>query len=135
MARFSHTLGMLVGAGVPIVEGVQIVSTVINNTIIEDTLKKVSHQLERGISMSTPISEAKEFPPIVYQMIEVGEQTGKLDETMNSLSTYFEEETSSKVKALSSVIEPLLIVIVGIGVGIMVFAIVVPIYQISLTIQ
>ena len=135
MARFSHTLGMLVGAGVPIVEGVQIVSTVINNTIIEDTLKKVSHQLERGIAMSTPISEAKEFPPIVYQMIEVGEQTGKLDETMNSLSTYFEEETSSKVKALSSVIEPLLIVIVGIGVGIMVFAIVVPIYQISLTIQ
>jgi type IV pilus assembly protein PilC len=135
MARFSHTLGMLVGAGVPIVESVQIVSTVINNTVFEETLKKVSHQLERGIAMSTPISEAKEFPPIVYQMIAVGEQTGKLDETMTSLSTYFEEETANRVKALSSIIEPLLIFIVGIGVGTMVFAIIVPIYQISMTIQ
>lgn len=135
MARFSHTLGMLVGSGVPIVEGVQIVSTVIDNTVFENTLKKVSHQLERGIAMSTPIFEAKEFPPIVSQMIEVGEQTGKLDETMASLSTYFEEETSNRVKTLSSVIEPLLIFIVGIGVGTMVFAIIVPIYQISMTIQ
>jgi len=135
MARFSHTLGMLVGSGVPIVEGVQIVSTVINNTVFEDTLKKVSHQLERGIAMSTPISEAKEFPPIVFQMISVGEQTGKLDETLTSLSTYFEDETSNRVKVLSSVIEPLLIFIVGIGVGVIVFAIIVPIYQISMTMQ
>ena len=85
--------------------------------------------------MSVPLSEAREFPPIVPQMVAVGEQTGKLDEVMNSLSEYFEEETSNKVKTISSVIEPLLIFIVGLGVGVIVFAIIVPIYQISMAIQ
>lgn len=135
MARFTRTLGMLVGAGVPIIEGVQIVSLVISNLVYEELLKKVAHQIERGIPMSSPISRAKEFPPIVSQMITVGEQTGKLDEIMTSLSKYFDSETDNQVKILSSLIEPILIFIVGLGVGVIVFAIIVPIYQISSVIK
>lgn len=131
MSRFCRTLGMMTSAGVPIMESVRIVGAVINNAIYQNILEKVSHQIERGIPMSAPLSQSKEFPPIVSQMISTGEQTGKLDEVMISLSGYFEEETANKVKTISSLIEPILIFIVGIGVGIMVFAIIVPIYQIS----
>lgn len=135
MARFTRTLGMLIGAGVPIIESVQIVGQVMSNLVYEDLLKKIAHQIERGIPMSSPIAQAKEFPPIISQMITVGEQTGELDTVMVSLSKYFDNETESQVKILSSLIEPILILIVGLGVGVVVFAIIVPIYQISSAIK
>jgi len=135
MARFCRTLGMLVSAGVPIIESVQIVSSVIGSLVYKKILKNVSHQIERGIPMSAPISKAKEFPAIVSQMITVGEQTGELDKVMASLSKYFDSESENQVKVVSSLIEPILIFIVGLGVGVVVFAIIVPIYQISSVIK
>jgi len=77
MVRFTKTLSMLIKAGVPIVQAVQLVGHVLNNAVYERILTNVARQLERGVSMSTPLAEAEEFPPIVSQMIAVGEQTGK----------------------------------------------------------
>lgn len=81
--------------------------------------------------MSVPIAEADQFPAIVSQMIAVGEQTGKIDEVMRSLSEFFEEETEKSVNILTSLLEPILLIIVGLGVAVIVVSIIVPIYQIS----
>jgi type IV pilus assembly protein PilC len=135
MVRFAKTLAMLIKAGVPIVQAVQLVGQVLNNAVYERTLANVAHQLERGVSMSTPLAEAEEFPPIVSQMVVVGEQTGKLDEVMLSLSNFFEEESARSVQTITSLLEPILLIIVGVGVGTMVFAIIVPLYQVSSAIK
>lgn len=131
MTRFSRTLAMLVNAGVPIVEALKIVSKVVDNIIYERILTKAARQLERGVPMSVPIAEADQFPAIVSQMIAVGEQTGKIDEVMRSLSEFFEEETEKSVNILTSLLEPILLIIVGLGVAVIVVSIIVPIYQIS----
>ncbi|MCX6809939.1 MAG: type II secretion system F family protein [Candidatus Berkelbacteria bacterium] len=135
MARFTKTFGMLVKSGVPIIQAVQLSGEVLDNIVYENILKNVSHQLERGVPMSAPLAAATEFPPIVSQMIAVGEQTGKLDEVMASLSDFFEEESSRNVTMITSLLEPILLILVGGGVGTIVFAIIVPLYQISSTIK
>lgn len=135
MVRFAKTLAMLIKAGVPIVQAVQLVGQVLNNAVYERILTNVARQLERGVSMSTPLAEAEEFPPIVSQMVAVGEQTGKLDEIMLSLSNFFEEESARAVQMITSLLEPILLIIVGTGVGVMVFAIIVPLYQVSSAIK
>ena len=85
--------------------------------------------------MSVPLSKAPEFPAVVSQMVAIGEQTGKLDEVMASLEELYEDETNKKITLITSLLEPILLVIVGLGVGTVVFAIIVPIYQISSSIQ
>lgn len=129
MTRFTRTLSMLIDSGVPIMTAVTLVSDVIDNSVYEKVLKKVVTQLERGVPMSTPLSESDAFPPIVSQMVAVGEQTGKLDEILMVLSNFYEQETDQKVKTLSSLLEPVLLIIIGLGVGTIVFSIIVPLYQ------
>lgn len=131
MAKFSVTFSMLVGSGVPIIQAIKLVGSVMGNAVYEKFMEKVSKQLERGVPMSVPLAEAKEFPPIVSQMIAVGEQTGKVDEILLSLARLFQDETDKKVKTLTSLLEPILLIIVGAGVGTIVFSIIIPIYQIS----
>jgi len=135
MVRFSSILAMLVKAGVSIVGAIQTVGQVIGNPVYEAILNDVASQMERGVAMSVPLSRAKEFPAVVSQMVSIGEQTGKLDEVMSSLADLYEDETDKKVAILTSLLEPILLVIVGLGVGTIVFSIIVPIYQISSSIQ
>lgn len=129
MTRFTRTLSMLIDSGVPIMNAVSLVSDVIDNSVYEKLLKNVVVQLERGVPMSTPLTESEYFPPIVSQMVAVGEQTGKLDEILMVLSNFYEAETEQKVKTLSSLLEPILLIVIGLGVGTIVFAILVPLYQ------
>jgi type IV pilus assembly protein PilC len=131
MAKFSVTFSMLVSSGVPIIQAIKLVGSVMGNAVYEKYMKKVSGQLERGVPMSVPLAEASEFPPIVSQMIAVGEQTGKVDEILLTLARLFQDETDKKVKSLTSLLEPILLIIVGLGVGTIVFSIIIPIYQIS----
>lgn len=135
MTRFAKTMEILVKAGVPIVEAVRLVGLVMSNALYTKILTNVAFQLERGIPMSVPLSKSKYFPPIVSQMVNVGEQTGKLDEILGSLTRFYDEETARKVTIVSSLLEPALLVIVGAGVGIIVFSIIVPLYQIAGTIS
>jgi len=131
MARFTRTFAMLSSAGVPIMETVKIVGGVVSNKVYEKILAGAARQLERGVALSSPISQAKEFPPLVSQMMAVGEQTGKIDEVMLTLADFFDEEAEKRVGIVTSLLEPILLVIVGVGVGTIVFSIVVPIYQIA----
>ena len=88
-------------------------------------------EVEKGISLSSPLQKDKNFPSLVGQMVEVGEQTGKLDQVLGKVADYFEEETSQRVKNISTLIEPAVLVIVGLGVAFLVFAILMPIYGIA----
>lgn len=134
MANMCRTLGMLSQSGVPIVESIQIVSSVIDNKIYSKSLVKAARDVERGVPLSVPVSKSSYFPAIVGQMILVGEQTGKMDEILIKLAAYFEQEVDTELKGVISLVEPAMLIIIGLGVAIIVFAILVPIYSIAQTI-
>lgn len=131
MARFTRTLGMLLSAGVPIVEALQIVAEVMGNHYYKQSLQNIAVELERGIPMSVPLSREKLYPAYVAQMILIGEQTGKLDQVLQGMARHFEEQTDNSLKTMTTLFEPVVIVLIGIAVGFMVFSIIVPIYQVT----
>lgn len=131
MARFTRTMSMLIKAGIPIIEALDISSEVMNNIIYLESLQQAEAQVERGIPLSTPLNQNPFFPKIVAQMVLVGEQTGRLDAILEKLALYYEEDVDTKIRGLSSLIEPVIIVILGIGVAFLVMAILMPIYNIT----
>lgn len=135
MARFARLLGILLGSGVPLLEALHLLDDSFTNEIYKRGLREVASQVERGIPMSVPITANPAFPAIVGQMVGVGEQTGKMDEVMDRLAAYFESEVDNRVSGLSSLIEPIVIVILGVAVFFLVEAILLPIYQISTSIS
>lgn len=131
MARFSRTLGMLTQAGTPIIKAIEVTGEVINNSLYHEILANVRQQVERGIPLSVPLSESKLFPPIAVQMVLVGEQTGRLDEVLLKIADYYEEQSEEKIKTISTLLEPVIIAIIGLAVGFMVYSILVPIYNVA----
>ncbi|HSI20559.1 MAG TPA: type II secretion system F family protein [Verrucomicrobiae bacterium] len=131
MARFGRLLSLLLSSGVPLLEALRLINDSFTNRLYQRGIQIVAEQVERGIPMSTPISDNPIFPLMVGQMVSVGEQTGKMDEVMIKLAEYYEAEVDSKVSGLSSLIEPIVIIILGIGVAGLVVSILLPIYQIS----
>jgi type IV pilus assembly protein PilC len=131
MARFGRLLGLLLESGVPLLEALRLITDSFTNRLYQDSMAGVASDVERGIPMSAPISENRVFPLMVGQMVAVGEQTGKMDEVMIKLAEYYESEVEAKVAGLASLIEPMVIVLLGIGVAWLVQAILLPIYQIS----
>jgi type IV pilus assembly protein PilC len=129
MARFARSLGMLIGAGVPIIETLKITARSLNNRVYIRIIKGVIVQVERGVPISVPLEKSKEFPTLVPQMVMVGEQTGKLETLMDKTGDYYEREIDNKIKTITNLIEPVTIVIVGIGVGFLVYSILYPIYS------
>ncbi len=131
MAQFGRLLGLLLGSGVPLLESLRLINDSFNNRLYQRGIQIVSEQVERGIPMSVPISDNPIFPLMVGQMVSVGEQTGKMAEVMIKLAEYYENEVDSKIAGMSSLIEPIVIILLGIGVAGLVIAILLPIYQIS----
>lgn len=134
MARFGRLLEILLGSGVPLLEALRLVTESFTNRLYRRSVYEVAVQVERGLPMSAPINEDPAFPYMVGQMVAVGEQTGKMDEVMGRMANYYEMEVESKVTGLSSLIEPIVIILLGIGVAFLVSAILLPIYQISTSI-
>ena len=131
MSRFCRTLSLLLNTGIPILQSIKIVSEIMTNVVYQEGLDEVYQQVEKGTPMNVPLSKNKYFPPMISQMVGVGEKTGKLDEILESLANFYEAETDNQMKKLSSLLEPVLIVIIGIGVAIMVFSIITPIYNLA----
>ena len=131
MARFGRLMGMLLSSGVPLLEALRLIDDSFTNRIYQRAVANVAVQVERGVPMSVPIAENPVFPIMLGQMVSVGEQTGKMDEVMEKMANYYQSEVDSKVSGLSSLIEPMIIIILGIGVAWLVMAILLPIYQIS----
>lgn len=131
MTRFCQTMAMLIKAGLPIIETLAITANVIQNRIYTRSLKQIAAQVERGIPMSVPMRQDRNFPAIISEMMAVGEQTGKLELILDKLSEYYERETNAIIKSFAGIIEPVIIVIIGSGVGFLVYAIIYPIYSIA----
>ncbi len=131
VAEFARTLALLVEAGVPLVDGLKIVQGVVGNQVYAQALKRVAVDVEKGNVLTVSLAREEVFPIIVSQMVSAGEQTGKLGEILERLAIYFETESEHAIKNLSTAMEPIIMVILGIGVGFMIVAIIVPIYNLS----
>lgn len=131
MYRMTQVLAMLLGAGVPMLTSLKICASAVGNGVYEDAMLDVAKHVERGVPLSSQLLKEPIFPQIIGQMASVGEETGQLDEVMEKVSQYYKEETDQLVKTLSTLIEPIILVIMGIGVAFLVFSVLVPIYQIS----
>lgn len=131
MARFTRTLGTLIAGGLPILDALDITSEAVGNVIYAEGIQKARKEVENGVALAEPLKEEANFPVMVPQMIAVGEETGKLDEILFKLAAFFDSEVDAAVRGLSSLIEPILIVVMGIGVAILVASIILPIYQLT----
>ena len=131
LTEFSRTLALLLGAGISLLQAMEIVTKGVDNVIYQEALVEATKQIEKGVPLSKAIARYEEFPPILHQMISVGEETGKLDEVLGKLSSYFEQESEQAVKNLTTAIEPLIMIVLGIGVGAMVIAVIMPIYNLT----
>lgn len=131
LTEFTRTLALLIGAGVPVVDALNIVSEVVSSKSVGMELKAIAKKVEKGFPMSICFTDSETFPPIVGQMVAVGEETGKLDEVLSKLSHYFEVQVEQTVKGLTTAIEPIIMVILGVGVGFLMYTIIMPIYDIT----
>lgn len=131
MTRFSRIMEMLIKSGVPLLDALKIMSSTINNQLLEEQINQMVVEVERGVPLSTPMQRAGHFPKLIGQMVSVGEQTGKLDQVLSKVAEYYENETSNTIKSLSSLIEPVILLVVGAGVAFLIFSILMPIYQIA----
>lgn len=131
LTEFTRTMGLLVGSGVSILNSLKITADALGSKMHRAKLLEVAEKVEKGQSLGVTLVGVDIFPPIIPQMISVGEQTGKVDEILSKLSDYFEQESEAGVKTLTTAIEPLIMVVMGVGVGFLVMAVITPIYNLT----
>jgi type IV pilus assembly protein PilC len=131
VARFTRTLGTLLSSGVPILDALEVVATASGNVIIERAIRFCADKIREGRTMAEPLTETGVFPAMVVQMIGVGEQTGALDQMLNKIADFYEEEVDVAVAAMTSMIEPIMMVVVGGMVGFLLIAMYLPIFDIA----
>ncbi len=129
VARFCRTLATLTSSGVPILDGLEITAKTAGNAIIEDAVMAVRKSVEEGKTVSDPLGHTKVFPAMVVQMINVGEQTGALDQMLSKIADFYEEEVDTAVAGLMKLIEPLMITVLGAVIGTIVTAMYLPLYS------
>jgi type IV pilus assembly protein PilC len=130
LAKFTRTFGTLVAAGVPILSALEIVGSTSGNEVVAQAVKKVRSAIKEGETIAKPLSEAPVFPSMLVQMIAVGEETGALDAMLNKIADFYDEEVASAVDGLTSMIEPLMMAVMGLLVGGIVIALYMPMFQI-----
>ena len=131
MARFGRTLGSLLQSGVPLITALQIVRNIVNNTLIAEVIDNAMEDIEAGASLATPLAQSRWFPPIAIQMISVGEQSGELENMLNKIADIYERETESQIMAMTSMLEPVMILVMGVVVGFIVISILLPIFEMN----
>ncbi len=129
VAKFTRTLGTLVSSGVAILEGLDITARTAGNTVVEEAVQKARSAIAQGKTIAEPLQESKVFPPMVVQMIAIGEQTGALDRMLNKVADFYEEEVDIAVGTLTSLLEPLMVIFLGVVVGGVVIAMYLPIFK------
>jgi type IV pilus assembly protein PilC len=135
VARFTRTLGTLLTSGVPILDALNVVAKASGNVIVEVAINQTAEKIREGRTMAEPLGETKVFPQMVVQMIAVGEQTGAMDTMLNKIADYYEEEVDVAVAALTSMLEPLMMVFIGGIVGTILIAMYLPIFSMAGNVQ
>jgi len=131
VARFTRTLGTMISSGVPILDALEIVAKTSGNVVLEEIIYEVRSSIAEGQTIAEPLSEAEIFPRMVVQMISVGEATGALDTMLNKIADFYDDEVDAAVEALTSMLEPLLMVFLGGAIGGLVIAMYLPIFQMA----
>jgi len=131
VARFSRTLGTMVSSGVPILEAMDIVSRTAGNKIIEEAIVRARGSISEGKTIAEPLEESAVFPTMVTQMVAVGEATGALDVMLNKIADFYDEEVDAAVEALTALLEPVLMVFLGVVVGGLVIAMYLPVFKLA----
>ena len=135
VAKFTRTLGTLISSGVPIIDGLNITARTAGNKVVENSVFSVIGSVKEGQSLAEPLGKQVIFPPMVVQMIEVGESSGALDAMLDKIADFYDEEVDAAVSALTSLLEPGLMVFLGITVGFIVVAMYLPIFKMAGTIE
>jgi len=131
VARFARTLGTMVSSGVPILESMDIVAKSAGNKIIEEAVVRARASISEGKTIADPLAESKVFPVMVTQMVAVGEATGALDAMLNKIADFYDDEVDSAVGALTSLLEPMLMIFLGVVIGGLVIAMYLPIFKLA----
>jgi type IV pilus assembly protein PilC len=129
MARFARTLSTLVAAGVDIIKALEITGTTSGNWVVEDALRDMREQVHAGVPIAQPLIEHPVFPPMVGQMVKIGEETGELDAMLGKIADFYEEEVDAAITSLTSIIEPIMIILVGAMVGTIILAMYLPMFK------
>ena len=129
MARFARTLSTLVAAGVDIIKALEITGTTAGNWVVEDALRDMREQVHAGVPIAQPLIENPVFPPMVGQMVKIGEETGELDAMLGKIADFYEEEVDASITALTSIIEPIMIILVGCMVATIILSMYLPMFK------
>ena len=129
MARFARTLSTLVAAGVDIMKALEITGATAGNWVVEDALRDMREQVHAGVPIAQPLIEHPVFPPMVGQMVKIGEETGELDAMLGKIADFYEEEVDASITALTSIIEPIMIILVGCMVATIILSMYLPMFK------
>ncbi|MGA2402164.1 MAG: type II secretion system F family protein [Syntrophobacteraceae bacterium] len=131
VARFTRTLGTMLSSGVPILDGLDVVAATAGNSVVEKAIREARLSISEGRPVAEPLAETRVFPPMVTQMISVGEATGALDTMLGKIADFYDDEVDSAVGALTSMLEPMLILFLGVTIGGLLVAMYLPIFQLA----
>jgi type IV pilus assembly protein PilC len=131
LSRFARSISNLMGSGVPIVKTLDITSTAVGNEVYKRRIFLSTEDIKQGIPLAENLSDHKLFPPMLVNMVEVGEKTAQLDAIMAKVADYYEEDVATTVQGISKIIEPIILILIGVSVGVIVAAIMLPIMQLS----
>jgi general secretion pathway protein F len=131
MTRFASTMGTLLGSGVPILTAMSIARNLVDNVPISNAISKARDNITEGQSIADPLRRSGEFPPVVIHMISIGEKTGELPEMLQNVASTYENQVNSKIEGLTSIIEPIMIVVMGAAIGFIVLSVFLPLIDMS----
>jgi general secretion pathway protein F len=131
IARFSRTLATLLKSGVPLLTAMDIVKNIVGNTRLASVIDAARESIKEGESIATPLKRSGEFPPLVYHMVAIGEKSGQLEEMLKNVADAYDSQVDTRISALTSLLEPVMIVVMGVAVAFIVFSILMPILQVN----
>ena len=131
VARFSRIFASMMSAGVSVLDSIEITGNAIGNSVLQDELTAAAKAVSNGSQLSIPLGESKVFPMIVSQMLSVGEETGQIDEVLIKVAEFYEDDVDATVESLSSILEPIMIVVMGVMVGLIAASVIGPISNLS----
>jgi type IV pilus assembly protein PilC len=129
MARFSRTLSTLIAAGVDIIKSLEITGSTAGNWVVEEALADVRAKVHEGVPIAQPLAENPVFPPMVAQMVRIGEETGELEKMLGKVADFYEDEVDSSIQSLTSIIEPIMMIAVGAMVGVIIISMYLPMFK------
>lgn len=135
VTRFTRTLSTVLYSGITLIQGIQVVSKVIGNKVAENKLLEVKDQLIKGIGLSEPLKDTGIFPPMLYSMVKIGEESGSLDDILDKTADFYDEELDAAVQQFTSILEPAMILIMGVIIGFMIISIALPMFSMANTVK